>query len=526
MARRHKKSRTFKRADYAAILEQTVRLGDVLPPEHLARFVVDAVAQLNLRSIYGRYGTRGGQPYAPEILAGLLVYGYATGVFSSRKIEGATYEVLPFRYIAGNLHPDHDTIAHFRKTFLSEVQDIFVQVLLLAQVMGLLHLGNISLDGTKIHADASKSKAVSYKRLLELETQLRAEVAELFALAEQADQSALPAEMVIADEISRREAQVARLAEAKAVLEARAKERDAAEQAIYDAKVRAREEKAARTGRRPGGRAPTPPTPGARETDQYNFTDPDARIMKNPTNKGMEQHYNAQVAVEQESLLIVGCAVSNHPNDQHEADPTLDAIPAAVGVPTAAALDTGYFSVANIAACERRGIEPYIATGRTGHHQGWQAHFAAQPAPPPAEASPKEQMAYKLQTEVGRAIYRRRKCTVEPVFGCLKEVLGFRQFSLRGLEAAAGEWCLLCLARNLKRLHVLSLAQQRPLPVAPAAGVVQPASVGIWTPVSLWSSLFWLAAAVVRGPQRVIRVGQKARCLLPDRPWAFSPTSC
>src|SRR6266849_4833246 len=175
--------------------------------------------------------------------------------------------------------------------------------------------------------------------------------------------------------------------------------------------------------------------------------------MKNSTNAGMDQHYNGQVAVAQESLLIVGHALSNHPNDQHEAEPTLDSIPAAVGTPDGAALDTGYFSAANIAACEQRGIEPY---------------FAAQPAPLPEDASLREKMAYKLQTAVGQAIYRRRKCTVEPVLGCLKEVLGFRQFSLRGLAAAAGEWCLLCLAWNLKRLHVLSLAQQRPLP-APTA---------------------------------------------------------
>src|SRR5437588_2764793 len=244
----------------------------------------------------------------------------------SRKIEHATYEAVPFRFIAGNLHPDHDTLATFRRTFLPELKDLFVQVLLLAQEAGVLKLGTISLDGTKIHADASKRKAVSYKRLLELETQLRTEVEELFALSEQSDQPEVPDGLVVREEIARREDRLMRLAEAKAVLEARAQERVTAEQAEYEAKLAQRAERARTTGRRPGGRPPTPPGPGPRDGDQYNFTDPESRIMKNPTNAGFEQDYNAQVAVDQASLLIVGCALSNHPNDTQEAEPTLEAI--------------------------------------------------------------------------------------------------------------------------------------------------------------------------------------------------------
>ncbi len=179
--------------------------------------------------------------------------------------------------------------------------------------------------------------------------------------------------------------------------------------------------------------------------------------MKNSTDDGFDQHYNGQVAVEQSSLLIVGHALSNHPNDQREAAPTVASIPPALGTPTAAALDHGYFGEPNIAVLEARGIEPYIATGREPHRQDWRAHFAAAPEPPPVDASLKERMAYKLRTAVGKAIYRLRKCTVEPVIGSLKEGLGFRQFSLRGLAAAAGEWCLVCLAWNLKRLHRLTL---------------------------------------------------------------------
>jgi transposase len=450
-------SRTFKTVDYPATLNQTVRLGDCLPPDHLARFIVDVMAQLDWAPIYARYAARGGAPYAPELLFGLLVYGYATGIFSSRKIERATYEAAPFRFIAGNLHPDHDTLATFRKTFLPELHDLFVQVLLLAEAMGVLKLGNISIDGTKIHADASKSKAVSYKRLLELEAQLRAEVDTLFALGAQADHGSLPDGLVVADELALREERLARLAEAKAMLEARAKEREVLEQAAYEAKLRERAAKAQRSGQPPRGRPPTPPTPGPRDDDQYNFTDPESRIMKNSTNQGFDQHYNAQVAVDQEALLIVGHALSNHANDQAEVAPTLAAIPPALGRPEAAALDTGYFSAANIATLEGCGIDPYIATGREAHHQSWETYFAGVPAPPPDDASAKEKMAYKLKTAVGQAIYRLRKCTVEPVIGIVKEVLGFRQFSLRGEVAAAGEWCLVCLAFDLKRLHSLMM---------------------------------------------------------------------
>jgi transposase len=448
-------SRTFKTADYEATLDLTIRLGDCLPPDHLARFVVDTITQLDLTAIYARYGSRGGQPYAPEILLGLLFYGYATGVFSSRKLERATFETVPCRFLAGNLHPDHDTLATFRKTFLPELKDLFVQVLLLAQVAGVLKLGNISLDGTKIHADAAKSKAVSDQHLLVLEAHLRTEVDALFALSEQADQGDLPDGLVVSDEIAIRQARLARLAEAKAVLEARAKERDAIEQAEYAATVQGRADKAQRMGRTPRGRPPTAPTPGPRDKDQYNFTDPESRIMKHSSMEGFEQDYNAQVAVDQDSLLIVGESLSNHPNDQHEAEPTLDAIPPQVGTPEAVAMDNGFFSAATIQACERREIDPSIATGRDPHHPSWQERFARLPAPPADDASPAVKMAYKLKTAIGKAIYRLRKCTVEPVIGIIKEVLGFRQFSLRGEQAAGGEWCLVCVAFNLKRLHTL-----------------------------------------------------------------------
>lgn len=448
-------TRKFRTADYEKTLNLQISLRDVLPPDHLARFLVDIVAQLDLNSIYKKYSDRGAPPYAPEVLLVLLFYGYATGVFSSRQIERATYEVIPFRFIAGNMHPDHDTIAHFRRQNLGELQELFVQLLLIAHTMGVLKLGNISLDGSKIHADASKSKAVSYKRLVAIEAFLQQQVAQLLALAEMADQTALPEKMDINDEIKRRQQRLEQLAEAKKVLEERAQARYEAEKAEYETKLRQREAKAARKGHKPRGRKPKPPRPGPRDKDQYNFTDPDSAIMKNPNNKGFDQHYNVQVAVDQESLLIVAAVLSNDPTDRQQALPTVDAIPDVLGTPSAAALDAGYWSEDNVNGLQARGIDPYIATGREPHNQGWQAYFAQQSDPPAATAPALEKMAYQLRTEIGHAIYRLRKCTVEPVIGVIKEVLGFRQFSLRGQTAAAGEWLLVCLAFNLKRLHTL-----------------------------------------------------------------------
>ena len=445
----------FISVDYEEVLETRVRLGDVLPADHLVRYVVGIIGELDLGSIYAAYGEHGGAAYAPELLLGLLVYGYATGIFSSRKLEQATYESLPFIYIAGGKHPDHDTINSFRSRFLGELKELFVQVLLMAQDMGVLRLGNISLDGSKIHADASKSKAVSYARLLALEAQLRHEVEELFRLAEQME---LTEGFDPQAEIRRRQEHLAGLAKARAVLEMRAQANYQQARAEYEAKMKKREEKAKASGQKPRGRAPKPPTPGPKKKDQYNFTDPDSHIMKNGNHAGFEQSYNAQVAVDQDSLLIVAETLSNHPNDQQEALPTLDAIPGELGVPAAGALDAGYFSEPNIQGMLDRGIEPYIATGREPHHRPWDALLQALAQPPADDAPLALRMAYKLQTELGQLIYGARKCTVEPVIGIIKEVLGFRQFSLRGQDKAAGEWCLVCLAFNFKRLHVLSHA--------------------------------------------------------------------
>lgn len=449
------KPRQFRQADYEATEKLQIRLGEALPEEHLARFIVNVVGLLDLSEIYSRYSECGGMPYAPEVLLGLLLYGYATGSFSMRKIERATYETIPYRYIAGDMHPDHDTLNTFRKEHLAALKGVFVQVLLLAHVMGYVKLGNISIDGSKLHADASKSKAVSYGYIPQLEKRLEQEIEELFALAEreQAQTCAIEAE------IERRRQTQTTLAEAKAVLEARAQQRYTEEQAEYERKLAERQAKEAASGKKSRGRLPQPPAPGARATEQYNFTDPESHIMKNGNNKGFEQAYNVQVAVEQESRLIVGNTLSNHANDKREGPPTVQAIPPALGKPQAAAMDTGYFAPDTLAAFESLGIEAYIAVGRESHHPALQSLLAqTEPAPPPDTADSKTKMLYKLRTQAGKAIYKLRKSTVEPVFGIIKEVMGFRQFSLRGLLAAAGEWNLVCLAYNLKRFHLLFIA--------------------------------------------------------------------
>ncbi len=329
-----------------------------------------------------------------------------------------------------------------------------MQVGVLAKEVGVLTVGNISLDGSKVHADASKSKAVSDKHRLEEDARLRSEVQALLNLGESVDQgeTVLPDGLNVQAEITRRQLRLENLAKAKAVLEARAKERYETEQAEYEAKVREREEKAKGKGRRPGGKPPQPPSPGPRDKDQYHFTDPDSPVMKHSTDDGFDQHYNAQAAVDQASLLIVGCSLSNHPNDKAEAEPTRASLSAQRGEVDAAALDNGFCSPSTIQACEQPGIEPYIATRREAHNCSWPTFFAKAGDPPPDSASPKVKLAYQLQTEIGREIYRLRKCTVEPGIAIIKEVLGFRQFSLRGLFAAAGEWCLVCLAFNFKRL--------------------------------------------------------------------------
>ena len=429
---------------------------DWLPQDHLARFIVDIVSQLDLRPVSDQYGGRGSKAYHPRMLLALLFYGYATGVFSSRKLEQATYDSVAFRFIAANNHPDHDTIATFRKRFLNELKPLFVQILIIAKEMGLLKLGKVSLDGTKIKANASKHRALSWGHTCKIEKQLQAEVAELMRLAEKADTADLPDGMNIPEELTRRHDRLEAIAEAKKKIEQRASERHSREVAEYEQKIAARKAKVKQTGKKPRGPAPKPPTPGPRNKDQVNLTDEESRIM--PSSKGFEQAYNAQASVDLETMCIVSAHITQAPNDKQEIVPTLEELkdlPEQLGEIDTLLADTGYFSEANVEECIESNIIPLISSGRQKHNQPLQERFS-EPGSLPDNATPVEKMRHYLKTSKGKQLYGKRKSRVEPVFGIIKQVMGFRQFLLRGYEAVSGEWTLVSIAWNLKRMFALN----------------------------------------------------------------------
>jgi len=414
-----------------------------LPEAHLARYVVEVVEQLDLSVLERAYAGNGSTAYHPATLLSLLIYGYATATFSSRKIERATYDSLAFRFIACNRHPDHDTLANFRKRFGAEFQSAFVQVLQIARENQLAKFGTVSLDGTKIHANASRHSALSYGHAEKIEAQIKAEVEELMKLAEAADQSSLPDGVKLPDEISRRENRLAAIAAAKITIEARAVERLQREQAAYEAKLAARAEKEAARGKKSGGKPPQPPQAGPRADDQVNLTDEESRIMPR-SGGGFEQSFNAQAAVDTESMLILATHVTQASNDKQQIEPMLkkiEANPAGLNQPETLLADTGYYSEQNVKACVTANITPLIARQRDEHHPHWRDRFS-EPATLADDASAVQAMAHRLKTRAGRAAYALRKQTVEPVFGIIKSVMGFRQFLLRGLDNVRHEWTL------------------------------------------------------------------------------------
>jgi transposase len=429
---------------------------DWLPETHLARYIANVIESLDLSDIERAYAGRGSDAYHPASLMSLLIYGYATGVFSSRKIELATHDSVAFRYLACNRHPDHATLAAFRRRFGEAFQTLFVQVLQIAQANRLSQFGSVSLDGTKLHANASRHSALSYEHASKLETRLKQDVQELLALAESADQSELTEGLSVPVEIARREDQLAAIAAAKAKIEARAKERYVREKAEFDAKLKAREDKAAKSGKKPSGKPPAPPSEAPRAEDQVNLTDDESRIMK-VSGGGFEQCYNAQAMVDTETLLVVVPAVTQAANDKQHVKPMLEklgALPKGLNAPTTLLADTGYFSADNVDACRKAQVEPLIAVGREGHHPHWKERFV-EPAPLAEDADAVETMKHTLKTRAGKKRYALRKQTVEPVFGIIKSVMKFRQFMLRGLSNVRNEWTLVCMAWNLKRMAVL-----------------------------------------------------------------------
>ena len=438
-------------------------LHDWVPDGHLARFVVDVVSVLELDAIYASYREKDGrgQPaYAPEMMVRLLLYGYATGVYSSRRIETRTWEDVAFRYLAGDQHPDHATLAEFRKRHLTVLAGLFTQALLLCAGAGLVKLGHVAIDGTRIKANASKHKAMSYKRMGETEARLEKEIQELLRQAEQTD-AAEDAQYgrnrgdELPDELSRRESRLKKIREAKAALENEAREKARHECAEMEKKLSEREEQEQRTGskRKKGGRKPEPPDPDkARPADksQRNFTDPESRIMPDGANKGsFVQAYNAQIAVDSASQVIVAAEVTQSSTDSRQLAPMLAQI--AINLdrkPDKASADAGYFSAANVTDAAVTGIDLYIATGRDKHGDPTETTTGDAPA----GATPRERMRHKLRTEAGRAVYKMRKAIVEPVFGQIKERRGFRRFSLRGKQNVGSEWRLVCAVSNLLKL--------------------------------------------------------------------------
>ena len=430
-----------------------------LPQRHLARFVVEVIDGLDLSELAKVYRGSGSASYHPAMLLGLLVYGYATGVFSSRAIERATYDSVAFRFLAGNEHPDHDTMAVFRKRFLVQIESLFVEVLQLARTMGMLKMGTVAIDGTKLHAHASRHSALSYGHAKKIEKQLRKEVQQLLRLAERADAADIPDGMSIPQELERREVRLAAIAEAKGKMEARAQERLAQEQTEHQAKMAARAEQEKRTGKKPGGRPPAAPTGGVQDSEQINLTDDESRIMRVAGN-GFEQCYNAQAAVAAGSLLVVAQFVTQAGNDKQQLVPMIErlkALPKALGRVKRALADNGYFSQANVEHCAGAKIEPLIAMGREQHYRSWKQRFAAAPKAPPPSATPLQKMAYRLKTPHGRKLYALRKQTPEPVFGIIKSVMRYRQTLLRGLKNVQGEWNLVTMSWNIKRMFVLQV---------------------------------------------------------------------
>jgi transposase len=422
---------------------------DWIPKGHLVHFILDMVEQLDLSAIYDSYGGngRGQPPYDPEMMVCLLLYAYCIGVPSSRKIEKRTHEDIAFRVIAANRHPDHDSICEFRKRHLKALAALFVQILRLCQEAGLVRLGHVSLDGTKIKANASKHKAMSYGRMKKTKEELDGEIAELLKKAETVDEEEdrkygkgkkgfdLP------EELQRRETRLKKIKEAMSALEDEAK-REAEE------KRQAKEDKQKETQ----GAESQGPVAVPADKAQRNFTDPDSRIMKVSSTKSFEQCYNGQALVDELHQVIVAAHISQKSNDVGEVEPILDVVEENLGkIPAGMAVsaDNGYFSEDNIMLFEDALLKPHIATGRLKHGEAPPAARGR----PPKNMMPKEAMRRKLSTKAGQAIYSRRKCTVEPVFGQIKEARGLRRFLLRGKENVSAEWQIWCLTHNLLKLH-------------------------------------------------------------------------
>ncbi len=425
----------FRQVDRQTLFLMPPSLDDWLPRDHLARFVVDVVAKLDLRPLIVQYEGRGVAAYHPEMMVALIFYGYATGTMSSRRLEAATYDSVPFRYIAANSHPDHDTIAAFRQRFFGQIRSLFTQILMIANDSKLVKVGTVNLDGTKIKANASKHKAMSLGRAKRLRQQIEAEVDQLLERAAQADAEDVDDGIRIPEELVRREDRLRAIDEATKKIEERERERIATEQQeVAD-----------------GLRDPDAVNDDVRDSAQLNFTDADSRIM--PTGKHrFEQAYNAQAGCDPGGFIVVA-SVSQRSNDKRliaRALGALQQLPAAVGAVSEIVADAGYCSDRNARWCEMQGVTPYFSTRRERRYG--LDRFAGTKALP-ADASAVDRMHERLRTPEGRAKYAKRKTTIEPVFGTIKSAMGYRQTLMRGIAKVEAEWRLVCAAFNLRKMH-------------------------------------------------------------------------
>jgi transposase len=457
--------KSFRSDDLNQSLLLPPSLHDWLPESHLARFLVDVVETLDLSAIHASYDAgdgRGQSAYAPAMMVRVLLYGYATGIFSSRKIQGKTFEDVAFRFLSADEHPDHSTLAEFRKRHLEALADLFTQALKLCQKAGLVKLGHVAIDGTKLQANASKHKAMSYGRMGEGEQKLKDEIDALLKRADAEDAAEddkygkgrsgddLPAEL------ARRESRLAKLRAAKAELEVEARQQAEDKKAAVEARIAERHEQEARTGKKVRGAEPKAPDPAAAKPNaqaQRNFTDAQSRIMPSGNQKGaFVQGYNAQIAVDGAAQIIVAVDVIQQTTDNDQLAPMLEQTEQNVGAwPQAASADTGYWNPQQVEKIQSLGIDLHVATNKQKHGE----------ASPPEEGNPteagdepslRERMKRKLASQAGRDVYRMRKAIVEPVFGQIKEWRGFRRFSLRGLDNVRREWKLVCMTHNLLKL--------------------------------------------------------------------------
>ncbi len=446
-------------------------LQDWLPEDHLARFVAEVVCELDLSQILAEYSDgRGQAAYHPQMMCGLLIYGYCTGIVSSRRIERATYDEVAFRYLSGDQHPDHDTIAHFRERHLEALKGLFLQVLQLCEKAGLIHLGHVALDGTKVKANASKHKAMSYDRIAKREQELVKQIEDLIGKAKAIDASedqqygkgSAPTDLP--KELARAQQRLATIREAKAALEREAQERAQQRKAEVEAQLAERAQRESETGKRMGGSKPEVPDPQTAKpeaTAQRNFTDPESRIMKDGASKGFEQAYNAQIVVDGANQIIVAQDLTTQANDARQLAPMLAQVGANLGrAPTAASADAGYYSDEQLTDPRLREIDLHVPPERQKHHRSppgdpppGSPPAADATAPIPSTAKTRsEAMRQKLKTAAGHAIYRMRKAIVEPVFGQTKQARGFRRFSFRGKTKVTAEWSLICTTHNLLKL--------------------------------------------------------------------------